>query len=205
MPGAAGAIGGGILGGISSGLNQSAANKGPQALYPGLQSQATSGLSSTAAPAFTQLLSLIKSGNPVSTQGVDQSLSATHNLQQSQSLAILREQFGASGLSNSSPAAVGTSNFLANDNANFLSTLAQINYQSANDAANRQSQATEYGLSALFNPAFTDIGPKGSVGGAVLGGIGQGASAGASMGTGISNQLQMISLIKMLQQGGQIG
>jgi hypothetical protein len=205
MPAAAGAIGGGLLGGIGAGLNQSAANKGPQALYPGLQTQATSGLSSAAAPAFTQLLSLIKTGNPVSTQGVDQAATATHNLQQSQSLAMLREQFGASGLSNSSPAAIGTSNFLANDNANFQSMLAQLNYQSATDAANRSSQATEYGLSALMGPAFTDIGPQGSVAGAVLGGIGQGASAGASAGSGVSNQLQMLSLIKMLQSGGSIG
>jgi hypothetical protein len=202
MPAAAGLGIGAALGGIGGALNQQAANKGPQALYPGLQGQGTADLSSIAAPSFTSLMSLIKTGNPVSTQGVDQAATATHNLQQSQSLAKLRESFGASGMSNSSPAAVGIGNFLAQDDASFQSMLAQLNYQSATDAANRQQAATNFGISSFLPPAFTDVGPKGSVGGAFLGGAGAGASGGAATASSISSSLSMLALLKQLGLGG---
>jgi len=44
-----------------------------------------------------------------------------------------------------------------------------LRYQSATDATNRELQATQFGLSSLFGPAFQMQGPQGSVAGAVLG------------------------------------
>ncbi|SRR6266478_106564 len=176
MPPAALLIGGLAAGAIGSGFSQSAANKGPRPLFPGLQGQGVSGLSGVAGPGFSQLLSLMKTGNPVATQEMEQGLSATQALRQKQGTAQIRERFGVSGLSSSSPAAVGESNFLAESNADFLNTIAQLRYQSATDAANRELAATEFGLNAFLGPAFTDVGPKGSVTGAVLGSAGEGLS-----------------------------
>lgn len=172
-------------------LSQVAANKGPRALFPGLQQQATGGLSSVAGPGFEQLLSLMKTGNPVATSDWEQSLSKVNALQTQKGTAQLRERFGASGLSFSSPAAVGEADYLTNQNANFMELLSRLRYQSATDAANRELASTEFGLSSLFGPAFTEIGPKGSVLGAVLGQGGQG--------------LQQLALLKALGFGGSGG
>lgn len=176
MPPAAllGVMAGGMLAGaVGSGLNQAAANKGVRPVNPGLYNTATSGLSGVAGPGFSQLLSLMKTGNPVDTQGMEQGLQATQAITQKQGVAAIRERFGASGGSFSSPAAIGEGNFLASSNADFLQTIANLRYQSATDATNRELQATEFGLSSLFGPAFQMQGPKGSVAGAVLGSAGQ--------------------------------
>jgi hypothetical protein len=157
------------MGMLAAGLNQSAANKGVRPVNPGLYGTATKGLSGVAGSGFDQLLSMMKTGNPVDTQGMEQGLQATNTLQTNEGVAMLKEQFGASGLSKSSPAAVGEGNFLANQNANFLQTIANLRYQSATDATNREMMATQFGLSNLFGPAFQMQGPKGSVAGAVLG------------------------------------
>lgn len=171
-----------------AGFAQSAANKNPRALFPGLQNTATAGLNKVAGPGFDQLLSLMQTGNPVATSDWEQSLSKVNALQTQKGTAQLRERFGASGLSFSSPAAVGEADYLTNQNANFMELLARMRYQSSTDAANRELASTEFGLSSLFGPAFTDIGPKGSVTGAVLGQGGQG--------------LQQIALLKALGFGG---
>ena len=173
---------------IGSGLSQRAANKGPRALFPGLQGTAMTGLNKVAGPGFDQLLSLIQTGNPVSTQESEQALAGVNKLQTQKGTAQLRERFGASGLSFSSPAAVGEADYLANQNANFMQLLANLRYQSATDAANREMMATEFGLSSLFGPAFTEVGPKGSVVGAVLGSAGGG--------------LQQLALLQALGFGG---
>jgi hypothetical protein len=157
------------MGMIAAGLNQSAANKGVRPVNPGLNKTATEGLGGAAGPGFMQLLSMMKTGNPVDTQGMEQGLQATNKLQTQQGLAGIRERFGASGLSASSPAAIGEGNFIANQNADFLNTIANLRYRSATDATNREMMATEFALSSLFGPAFQMQGPKGSVPGAVLG------------------------------------
>jgi hypothetical protein len=180
--------GGAIAGAVGSGLNQAAANKGVRPVNPGLYGSATSGLNSISGPGFSQLLSLMKTGNPVDTQGVEQGLQATKKLTDQSNLAMIKEQFGSGGLSASSSAAVGTSNYLANSDANFLQTIANLRYQSATDATNRELQATEFGLGSLFGPAFQMQGPKGSVAGAVLGSGG--------------DALQQIALLRMLFPSG---
>jgi hypothetical protein len=157
------------LGAIAAGLNQSAANKGVRPVNPGLNQAATSGLTSVAGPGFAQLLSLMQTGNPVDTSGMEAGLQANKNITDKSNLAMIKEQFGASGLGSSSPAAVGTSNYLSSSNASFLQTIANLRYQSATDATNREVASTEFGLSSLFGPAFMEQGPKGSVAGAVLG------------------------------------
>src|SRR5205809_1584246 len=176
MPPAALLVGGLVAGGIAGGLNQSAANKGVRPVNPGLYGTATSGLTGIAKPGFDQLLSLMKTGNPVDTSQLEQSLAANKALQTKQGVASIRERFGSSGLSMSSPAAVGESNYLEQVDANFLQTLADLRYKSATDATNRELAATEFGLSNLFGPAFQMQGPKGSVAGAVLGPASEGLS-----------------------------
>lgn len=198
MPPIAAGVGGAIAGGIGAGLSQSAANKGPQPLIPGLNETAISGLKGLANPAFAQILSMISTGNPVDTSGMEAGLTATQNLQTAQNLAQIKEQFGSSGLSASSPAAVGTSNLLANTQANFMNTLASLRYQSASDATNRELSASEFGLSSLFGPAFTYKGPPGSVAGAVLGGASSGASSGLATGTSAVSMMQMLALLRAL-------
>lgn len=170
------AVAGAVAGTASAGLNQAAANKGVRPVNPGLYSTATGGLTDLANPGFSQLLSLIKTGNPVDTQGMEQGLTATNKIRTQQGTAQIRERFGASGLSSSSPAAIGESNFLASTNADFLNTIAQLRYQSATDATNREMAATEFGLSSLFGPAFQMQGPKGSIAGAVAGSAGDNLS-----------------------------
>jgi hypothetical protein len=159
------------LGALTAGLNQSAANKGVRPVNPELNTKARGGLSGIADPAFLSLLSLMKTGNPVATQGMEEGLQATNKIQTQQGTAQIRERFGSMGLSSSSPAAIGESNFLANQTASFMQTLANLRYQSATDAANREMMATEFGLSSLFGPAFMEQGPKGSVAGAALGSV----------------------------------
>jgi hypothetical protein len=186
------AIAGGMAAkGVASGLNQKAANKGVRPVNPGLYDTATSGLGGIAGPGFSQLLSLMKTGNPVDTQGMEQGLQATNKIQTQQGTAQLRERFGASGLSFSSPAAIGEGNFLANVNADFLNTIAKLRYQSATDATNREMAATEFGLSSLLGPAFQMQGPKGSISGAVLGSVG--------------NDLTTLAMLKMLGFGSNSG
>ena len=170
MPPAALLIGGLVAGGVGAGFSQAAANKGVRPVNPALYGPATKGLSSISGPGFEQLLSLMKTGNPVDTQGMEAGLQATNQLQLKQDTAQLRERFGASGLASSSPAAVGESNLLASNTANFLQTIANLRYQSASDAANRELAATEFGLNSLLGPAFQMQGPKGSIVGAVAGG-----------------------------------
>jgi len=180
--------GGAIAGAVGSGLNQAAANKGVRPVNPGLYGSATSGLSGIAGPGFSQLTSLMQTGNPVDTQGMEQGLQATQKLTDQSNLAMIKEQFGSSGLGASSSAAVGTSNYLANSDASFLQTIANLRYQSATDATNRELQATQFGLSSLFGPAFQMQGPQGSVAGAVLGSS--------------SDSLQQIALLRMLFPSG---
>lgn len=179
------------MGMIAAGLNQSAANKGVRPVSPGLNQAATTGLGNIAGPGFMQLLSLMKTGNPVDTQGMEQGLQATNKIQTQQGTAQLRERFGASGLSSSSPAAIGEGNFLANVNADFLNTIAKLRYQSATDATNREMMATEFGLSSLFGPAFQFQGPKGSVAGAVLG-----------TGQNLVDQLMTLGMMQQMNFGG---
>jgi hypothetical protein len=126
---------------------------------------------------------------------MEQSLNAVNQLQLKQNTAQLRERFGVGGLSFSSPAAVGESNLLAQNTADFMNTLAQLRYQSASDAANRELAATQFGVSSFLGPAFTDIGPKGSVIGAGL------SSAGGGL-TNLAQILPILSLLKQLGTGG---
>jgi hypothetical protein len=194
MPPAAliGVMAGGMLAStVGSGLSQSAANAGVRPVNPGLYGSATSGLGNVSGPGFSQLLSLMKTGNPVDTSGMEQGLQSVKTQTDKSNLAILKEQFGSSGLSASSPAAVGTSNYLANSDANFLQTIANLRYQSATDATNREVAATQFGLSSLLGPAFQMQGPKGSVAGAVLGSGG--------------GDLQTLALLQMLGFGSGSG
>jgi len=191
MPPAA-LLGVGLAAGVGGSIfNQVAANKGPRALFPGLQEQGVKGLGDVGGAGFAQLKSLIQTGNPVDTSQMEQSLQAINQLQLKQGTAQLRERFGVSGLSFSSPAAVGESNLLAENTAQFMQTLANLRYQSASDAANRELAATQFGISSFLGPAFTDIGPKGSVVGAALSSSGQGLGTAAQV-------LPMLALLKQL-------
>ena len=192
MPPLALLAGGLAAGGIAGGFNQAAANKGVRPVNPGLYGTATKGLTGTAGPSFDQLLSLIKTGNPVDTQGMEQGLQATKRLTDQSNIAMLKEQFGAGGIGKSSSAAIGESNYLANSDANFLQAIANLRYQSATDATNRETMATEFALSSLFGPAFQMQGPKGSVIGAILG----------SGGGGSGGDLSTLAMLKMLGIGG---
>ena len=192
MPPAA-LLGIGLAAGVGGSIfSQVAANKAPRALFPGLQQQGISGLSDVGGAGFAQLKSLIQTGNPVDTSQLEQSLSAVNQLQLKQNTAQLRERFGVSGLSFSSPAAVGESNLLAQNTADFMNTLSQLRYQSASDAANRELAATQFGVSSFMGPAFTDIGPKGSVVGAALSSAGQGLTSAAQI-------LPILALLKQMQ------
>ena len=174
-------IGAGIAAGaIGSGLSQAAANKGPQSLFPGLQSQALgilggqNGQPGLGATALGQIGQTITNPGalPNVNASVDPAFQALYNANQSmqqQGLAQIREQFGASGLSASSPAAIGTSNYLTTQNAQFMNTLAQYTLQAQQLASQNQLQASEFAANAFLGPAFTEVGPKGSVLGAALG------------------------------------
>lgn len=157
------------LGMISAGLNQSAANKGPRPLFSELQSQGLDLLKGFGTTGGASLTQFMQTGAPTDTSQVFNSLANVNRLQLQQSTAQLRERFGAQGLSSSSPAAVGESNLLAQNTADFMNILSQYTFQAQESARQRQLAATEFGLNAFLGPAFTDIGPKGSVAGAVLG------------------------------------
>jgi len=199
MPPAAGLAIGGVAGAIGGALNQSAANKGPRAVFSGLQNQALgpNALPATGAAGFSSLLQMITNPGklPDVNASVDpafQSLVAANKQMTAQGAAGVREQFGASGLSNSSAAGIGLSNYYTQSNANFMNILSQYTLQAQQQASQRQLGATEFGLQAFLGPAFTETGPKGSVIGAAIGGGAGGAQAGGDM----ASQLAIINLLK---------
>jgi hypothetical protein len=158
-------------------LNQSAANKGPQALFPQLQSLALGMVPGLGKQAGSTLTGLMQGQLPDVSSSVNpafQSLLNANKQQVAQGAAGIRESFGSSGLSNSSSAGLGLSNFYTQSQNNFMNILSQYTLQAQQQAANLQLGASQVGLSAFLNPAFTDVGPKGSVVGAGLGSLGGG-------------------------------
>jgi len=172
-------IGAQAIGGM---LAQSAANKGPRALFPGLQSEALSllgGKKGLGAASIGGLQSMITNPGalPDVSAAVDpafNALVAANKQFTQQGLANLKEQFGSQGLGASSPFAIGASNYITQSNADFMNILAQYTLQAQEQAANRQLAAETTGAQMFLGPAFTDVGPKGSVLGAGLGAAGGG-------------------------------
>jgi hypothetical protein len=199
MPPLAVLAGGAIAGGIGGALNQNAANKGPRAVFGGLQNQA---LGSGALPAvgnagFGSILQMISNPGklPDVSASVDpafQSLVNANKQQVAQGAAGIREQFGASGLSNSSSSALGLSNFYSQSQSNFMNILSQYTLQAQQMAESTQLSATEFGLQSFLGPAFTETGPKGSVFGSAL----SGAAGGAGAAGDLASQLQIINILK---------
>ena len=183
------AIGGAVAGGVGGIMNQVAANKGPRPLFPGLQNQGTglvSGLGAAGGGALTGAITN-PGALPNVNASVDPAFQALVNANKQftkQGAAGVREQFGASGLSNSSSAAIGLSNYYTQSNADFMNILAQYTLQAQEQAANRQLSASEFGVSSFLGPAFTDVGPKGSVVGAGL--------------SGLSGGIQQLALLKAM-------
>lgn len=182
----------GIAGAVGGGLSQAAANKGPRPLFPGLQQQGVSGVGKLGGQAFTSL------GNTITNPGalpdvnasVDPAFQALVNANKqltSEGAASVREASGVSGTSSGTAGAFALSDYYTQSNAQFMNVLAQYTLQAQEAAANRQLSASEAGLQAFLGPAFTDVGPKGSVAGAVLGGASQTAS-----------QLSQIALLQSL-------
>jgi hypothetical protein len=183
------AIGGAVAGGVGSAMSQMAANKGPRPLFPGLQSQGTDILSSVGRTSAKALGGFITNPGalPDVSSSVNPAFQALYNANKQftqQGAANIRESFGSSGLSNSSAAGIGLSNYYTQSNADFMNILTNYTLQAQEAAANRQLSASEFGLSSFLGPAFTDVGPKGSVVGAGL------SSFGAS--------LQQLAMLKAL-------
>lgn len=182
----------GIAGAVGSGLSQSAANKGPRPLFPGLQQQGVQAVGELGKSSTSALGGMITNPGalPDVNASVDpafQALVAANKQMTQEGAANIRESFGSKGMSNSSGAGIGLADYYSQSNAQFMNVLAQYTLQAQEAAANRQLSASEFGLQSFLGPAFTDVGPKGSVVGAVLGSASQTAS-----------QLSQIALLKSL-------
>lgn len=122
----------------------------PAALYPGLNQQALGMLGGLGTASGNTLTSIASGGGQQAFQQMAQALQQNFQLQQKQGLATIKEQFGAAGLSNSSPAAVGTGNYLASSSADFMNTLANLQLQSQQQSL----QASEFGASSFLSSAM---------------------------------------------------
>lgn len=174
MPPAALLAGGIVAGAVGSGLSQSAANKGARPVFPGLNQTGQNLVSMLGTSGANAIENTIKNPGalPDVSSAVNPAFQALYNANKQfvdQGRANLRERFGAKGLSMSSPAAIGESNYNTQSNADFMNILAQYTLQAQESAANRQLTAANIGLQSFLGPAFAMQGPKGSVVGAALG------------------------------------
>lgn len=174
------AIGIGMAASAVGGMfGQAAANKGPQPLNPGTNSQYLQNINSlagTSTPwrggpatgATGTLASMIKTGNPTN---VGPAFQAFYNQQQqgvTSGRNALLSSFGGGGARYSSTAQQAVGQYENQANLNFLQVLSQYTMQAQEAAAGRQLQASEFVTSQQQDAALAYKGPKGSVVGAGL-------------------------------------
>jgi len=180
------------LSGIGSMLGQSAANKGPQSMFPNqLQNflqmmgggPGGTGFGNISA---NTLSSMAATGDPTNVGPAWNAMVTANKQMTQQGLNNLMTQFAGGGARYSSGAMMAGNNYLTQSNNNFMNILAQYTMQAQESAANRMMQASNTGFGALQNIATMFTQPKGSVAGAGL------SSAGSS--------LQLISLLQQLNK-----
>jgi hypothetical protein len=156
-----------------------------------MQQQAVGSLSGPTGIGSTsssQLGSEIQTGNPTNVGPAWDALVAANKRMTSEGAANIKESFGATGLSNSSNAMTGLTDYYTQSNSQFMNILSQYTMQAQESAAQRQLQATMFGQNEFTNAAFTDYQSK------VLSTAGSPAQQGA----GIMSSMAQIALMATL-------
>jgi hypothetical protein len=172
---------------VGSLMNQRAANKGPQAVFPEQQGQYLQMLAPLASTGAGTLNEMARTGMPTDVGPAWEAMMTANKRQTQQGYDKLLGSFGQGGLRYSSASMTGASDYLTQSNANFLQILSNYTMQAQEAARARQMSASQFGVGSFGNAAMTMTGPKGSVAGAGMQGVG--------------GDLQTIALMQMLGMG----
>lgn len=161
---------------IGSTMQAKASNKGPQALFPWLQSEYTGLVGGLGAESAGTMSEMIKTGMPTDVGPAFEALVASKKRFQDEGRENIAEMFGASGQRYGTPLMHQLGNYESQVSADFMSILAQYTQQAQEAARSRQLMASQFGLESLGSPALAFSAPTGSTVGTAFSSLGSGLS-----------------------------
>jgi hypothetical protein len=176
-------MGASAIGGM---LNQRAANKGPQPVFPGTQQSYLQNINALAGTPGTgpggvggtgatgTMGEMIRTGRPTDVGPAFQAFFEQQQRGVRQGRSSLLSSFGGAGARYSSTAMTAVDDYENQANLNFLQILSEYTRQAQEAAAGRSLQASEFALGQQSEAGLAFKGPKGSVTGAGLSSAGSG-------------------------------